>query len=307
VSESPSSRSRAGFAFGLVAYTWWGLIPLYFRQVKHISAWEILANRIVWSILILVGLTTVLGNWSAVRTAFRTRKVVRMLALSATLLAINWLLYIYSTIIGKVAEASLGYYMLPLVNAFLGTMFLGERLRAAHYPALVLIAIGVMIPTIAVQDFPWLGVLLAITFGLYGLVRKMAPVDSVTGLMTESTLLLPFSLGYMLYLASVGRGRFGVEMNESLWLMAGGIATVVPLVTFAMAVKRLPLVALTFIQFISPTVQLLLAVLVLNEVRYWYDWAAAGCVLTAVSIFLVDAALKERPPSVESPSEPLDA
>lgn len=289
-----ASGTRAGYLFGLVAYLWWGLVPLYFLQVRDVPPAEILAHRIVWSILVLAGLTTVLGNWKAVAAALRSPKLLRTLALSALLLACNWLLYIYATVSHRVAEASLGYFMMPLVNAFLGTVFLGEKLRPLHYPALALVALGVVFPIAAVGSFPWLAVSLTISFGLYGLVRKLAPIDSSTGLMVESLVLLPASAAYLTYLGWTGGGSFGPDAALNGWLVASGIVTVVPLVAFALSIRRLPLLAVSFIQFLSPTVQLLLAVLYLKEERGWADWAASGCVWAAVGVFIADAVWQVR-------------
>lgn len=298
-----TASTRAGYLFGLVAYTWWGLIPLYFQQVKGTPAAEILAHRIVWSIAVLAGLTTVTGNWAAVRRVLGSWSLVRTLALSAALLAVNWLLYIWATVSGQVGQASLGYYMMPLVNAFLGTVFLGERLRSAHYPALALVACGVLVPAAVSGAFPWLAVSLTVSFGLYGLVRKTAPVDSATGLMVESLVMLPASGGYLLYLTLTGTGTFGPDPERNVWLMLSGVVTVVPLVTFALSIRRLPLLAVSFIQFVSPTVQLLLAVFYLHEKREWTDWAASGFVWAAVLLFVADAVMQTRRPRVSRDPE----
>ena len=294
MSDSSTASVRSGYLFGLIAYTWWGLITLYFLFVRHVPAQEILAHRIVWSIGVLAILTTYLGNWKAVVALLRSRRLMLILALSAGLLALNWLLYIYAVVHGNVAEASLGYFMMPLVNAFLGTVFLGEKLRPAHYPALAIVAIAILIPSIAAMSFPWLAVSLTISFGFYGLVRKVTPVDSATGLMGETLILLPFSAAYLVYLSAIGTGSFGPDLRLNGLLALSGVVTVVPLVAFAIALKRLELLAISFIQHVSPTVQLLIAVLVLNETRQWYDWAALACVWVAVAIIVADAVLQRR-------------
>lgn len=268
------------------------MVPLYFSALKshEVPAGEILAHRIVWSLPIMLIITAITGAWKPLRDVFRSRRLLLLIALSSTLLAINWLLYIYATVVGKVVEGSLGYYMLPLVNAFLGTVFLGEKLRPAHYPALAIIVIGLCIPFVVAGKFTWLAVTLPITFGLYGFVRKAMAVDSLSGLTIESAMMLPFALGGLVYLGSTGVGHFGSSWNLNALLIFSGIVTVAPLLTYIMSIRRLPLVAMSFLQFISPTTQLLIALLVLGETPPWYVWAACLCVGVAVMIFLVDAA-----------------
>ncbi len=288
------AQFRTGLAFGMVAYLWWGLIPIYFRQLARVNPGEILAHRIVWAVVLLAAGVVLTGGWRAVRAALASRKLVLTLLTSALLLAVNWLLYIHATVSGRVVDASLGYYMLPLVNAFLATMFLGETLRPVHYPALALVAIGVVAPAVWLGVVPWIAVTLAVSFGFYGLVRKMAPVDSFTGLTVETVLLLPAALGYLLYLDTTGRVKFGQDGVETGLLLLGGVMTVVPLLTFTLAIRRLPLLALNLIQVISPTMQLLVAVYWNHELVPPAMWAALGCVWAGVGIFIADAALRGR-------------
>jgi chloramphenicol-sensitive protein RarD len=284
---------RAGYLLGLFAYSWWGLVPLYFAQVKHVAPEEILAHRITWSVPLMLGLTALVGAWRELARVLRSSRLLLTLLLSSVLLSANWLLYIYAAVTGQLTEASLGYYMMPLVNAFLGAVVLGERLRPAHYPALALVALGVVIPFAAAGTFTWLAVALPITFGLYGLVRKQAPVDSMTGLTVETLLLSVPSVALLTWRATEGRGHFDSPTDLGL-LMFGGIVTVVPLLTFTLAIRRLPLIAISFLQFVSPTLQLLLAVMVLGESVGWSMWAAIGCVWAAVVIFVADAVSRLR-------------
>lgn len=296
MSDHAAARFRSGLLFGLIAYIWWGLVPLYFAALKHfnVSAWEILAHRIAWSLPVMLVLTTLNAGWDDLFRVLRDRRLVLTLLLSATLLAVNWLLYIYATVTNRVAEASLGYYMMPLVNAALAPIFLGERLRPAHYPALALVAMGVAIPIIAAGTFTWLAVALPITFGFYGLVRKKVPVESQTGLTVETLLLLPPSFGFLCYLWSTGQNHFGDELGLSSLIAFSGIVTVVPLLTFTLSLRRLPLLAISFIQFLSPTVQMLLAITVLGESLTLDRIAAFVCIWLAVAIFITDAVRQTR-------------
>lgn len=288
--QHTSGAYRSGILFGLVAYVWWGLVPLYFREVKHVPAAEILAHRIVWSVVLLAALTALIGGWADLRRVLTSRRLVLTLLLSSVLLAGNWLMYIYATVTGRVAEASLGYYMMPLVNAFLATVFLGERLRPAQYPALALVAVGVALPFIVAGEFTWLAVVLPVTFGFYGLVRKRVAVDSLTGLTVESLLLAVPSAGYLAWAGVAGKGAFGPDWRLNGLLLLGGVITVVPLLTFTLSLRRLPLLAVSFIQFLSPTVQFFLAVYLFGEPMPPERWAAIGCVWAAVAIFVADAA-----------------
>lgn len=290
-----AARFRAGIFFGLIAYLWWGGVPLYFVKLKHLPAGEILAQRISWSLPVLLILVVCSGGLHDLfRTLAKPRLVLVLLA-SSVFLAANWLLYIHATVTGRVTEASLGYYMMPLVNAALATAFLGERLRPLQYPALALVALGVAVPVLAGETFTWIAVSVPISFGLYSLIRKLAPVDSVTGLTVESLLMLPPSLGYLLWLNSQDKGHFGTDANLDGLLAVSGIITIVPLIAFNLALKRLPLLAVSFMQFISPTVQMLLAVSVLGEPPLSLArMAAFGCVWIAVAIFIGDAMWQRR-------------
>jgi chloramphenicol-sensitive protein RarD len=293
--STPPSHLRTGLLFGVIAYACWGAVPLYFAQLRHVPALEILAHRISWSLPLLLGVVALTpGGFAGLWRVLRTPTLVLGLLGSAVLLSGNWLLYIYATVSNQVAEASLGYYMMPLANAFLATVFLGERLRRLHYPALALIAVGVAIPLVAAGKFTWLALALPFTFGLYGLARKKMPVDSSTGLAVETLLLSVPCVAYILVHANWGDGLFLNHLPTTGWLMLGGVVTVVPLFTYILSVRRLPLLTQSFIQFISPTVQLLLAVGVLGEQMTWDRWAAMGCVWAAVAVFIADAVLSTR-------------
>jgi chloramphenicol-sensitive protein RarD len=289
-----AARYRSGLAFGLIAYGWWGLVPLYFAQLKDLPAGEILAHRIVWSLPIMLGLTALAGGWADLFRVLRDRKLVLVLLASSTLLAVNWLLYIYATVTNRVAEASLGYFMMPLVNAALATAFLGEKLRPAHYPALSLVALGVAIPSAWNGYFPWLAVSVTVSFGFYGLIRKKVPVESSTGLTVETLLLTVPSLAYLVYLAAVGQNHLGSGRRLDALIAVSGVITVVPLLAFTLSLRRLPLLAVSFLQFVAPTVQMLLAVGVLGETLTPDKLAAFVCIWAAVLIFLGDALRQAR-------------
>ncbi len=299
MSDPAAAKFRSGLAFGLVAYLWWGAVPLYFAALKTFglnSAYEILAHRIAWSLPLMVVLVGLVGGWADVFRVLRDRRLVLTLLLSSALLATNWLLYIYATVTNRVTEASLGYFMMPLINAALATFFLGEKLRPAQYPALALVAVGVAVPALAGGYFPWLAMSLTVSFGLYGLVRKQVPVESLTGLTVETILMLPASLGFLIYLTANGENHLGENWRLNGLIIFSGIVTVVPLLSFTLSIRRLPLLAISFIQFLSPTVQMIIAVTLLGERdRLTPEVIAAfACVWAAVAIFIGDAIWQAR-------------
>jgi chloramphenicol-sensitive protein RarD len=309
VGDPAAVQFRSGMTYGLVAYTWWGLVPLYFAALAalQVPAWEILAHRITWSLPVMAALTFLAAGGRDLLRVLRSPKLLLVLGCSAVFLAINWLLYIYATVTHRVTDASLGYYMMPLVNAAFATLFLKEKLRPAHYPALALVGVGVAIPCIAVGYLPWLAVALPVTFGFYGLVRKIAPVDSLTGLTVETILLLPASAGFLLYLTANGQNH----MTPNDWglnalIAFSGIVTVVPLLTFTLALRRLQLLAISFMQFISPTVQMLIAVLWLDEPLSPDRVAAFACIWTAVGIFIADSVWQVRQKRVSVKAAPMN-
>ncbi|MCZ2340721.1 MAG: EamA family transporter RarD [Bacteroidales bacterium] len=291
--ETTGGSLRSGVMFGMVAYMSWGVVPLYFHQINQVPALEILAHRIVWSIVVLLAVCTVFRLWPDLIRVLGNRKLVLMLASGSLFLAANWLLYIYATVTHRVTEAGLGYFMMPLVNAALAMTFLGERLRPAHYPALVLVALGVAVPFLWTGSFTWIAVALPVTFGFYSLIRKQVPVGGLTGLAVETVILLIPSVAYLLIEGAAGRGSYGTEnTNLSLLLMLSGIVTVIPLAAFAISVRRMPLIANSFIQFVSPTMQLLIALVWIGEEIPPERWAAIVFVWVAVAIFLADATWK---------------
>ncbi len=293
--QNSTSTFRDGLIFGLIAYIFWGMIPLYFAQVSDVPAEELLAHRIVWSLGILLALTAFrTGATADVRRVMQSRRLLLLLLLSATLLAVNWLLYISATVMHRVTEASIGYFMMPLVNAFYARIFLGEQLRPAHYPALAVIALGVVAASILQGSFTWLAVALPVTFGFYGLVRKKIPVESMTGLTIETLLLFVPSTAFLLLRATSGESAFGPNRSTNIWLMLSGVATVIPLLTYTLSIRRLPLLTQSFIQFLSPTVQFLIAVVVLHEAITTSTIVAMVCVWIAVMIFIADAVILAR-------------
>ena len=288
------NRHRGGMGLGVAAYLLWGVLPLYFKAVDHVGALEIVAHRIVWSLFFLAALATWWKKWPAIRQAFATPRVVMTLALTATLIGINWLVYIYAVVSGHVLEGSLGYYLNPLVNVLLGVFLLKEKLSTAQKGAVFLAAVGVAILAAGAGGAIWISLTLAASFALYGFLRKVAPVDSLEGLSIETILLLPIALGYILWLQANGTGNFLDSRGTDTLLILGGAITAIPLLLFTAAARRLPYSTLGFLQYIAPSLQFLLAVLVFGEPLTRSHIVCFAAIWAALVIFVFEGIRKGR-------------
>lgn len=282
-----AGTTRAGLLYGLAAYGWWGLVPLYFKAIDRIPPLEILAQRIVWSMLFLAVLLRAVGRWNEVKRCFHRPMIWTFLA-TTLLIAANWYVFILSVERKQVVQTSLGYFITPLMNVGLGMFFFRERLRRLQWLALTLAVAGVLIFALAHHELPWLALSLAGSFGLYGLLRKTLPVDGLIGLSVESLLLLPVAGGYLLWqLEHQALGQYGWQFD--VLLLFSGVVTAVPLMCFAQAVRRLPLTTVGFLQYLSPSLSFLLAVLVFQEPFEDIKWVSFAFIWTALAIFSVDA------------------
>jgi len=257
---------RRGYILGLSAYVIWGLFPMYFKAIQAVPSLEIIVHRAIWSALFGALLLLVWKHPGWLRELIDHPKRFAVLALSGSLIAANWLIYVWAVNNGRMLEASLGYYINPLVNVMLGMLLLGERLRRLQWAAVLLAAAGVAQQLWQVGSLPWVSLALALTFASYGLIRKKAPVAALPGLVVETWLLLPLAIGWILFhpAAMSSQPAFWTT-SEALWLMAAGPVTLIPLVCFNAAARHLPFATLGFLQYIAPTLVLLLAVLVYGE------------------------------------------
>jgi len=268
-----------------LSYGLWGLVPLYFKLVSSVAPQEVVAQRIVWSFVLLSLVLTLVGRWHEVLPALRSRPVMTALATSTLLLAFNWFVYIYAVSTNQVVEASVGYFLNPLVNVVLGVVVLKEHLRRWQVASVVLAAIGV-----AILGVPWIAVSLALSFAFYGLLRKQVAVDGLLGLFVETLLLVPLALGFVLYLKVQGASAFVVsDPSMCLKLAASGIVTCVPLLLFAAAARRLRFATLGFLQYIAPTIQFLIAVLIFRELLSTAKVVSLSLIWTAVGIYSLDS------------------
>lgn len=255
------TEHNRGLVFALIAYLIWGAFPLFFSLFKGLPAMEVLAHRIAWSAIFVAIIISVTGKWHRVKTAITNKPLLLALCCSTTFVAINWGLYIWAAMNGRAVEASLGYFIHPLVSVGLGVFFLKESLSSYQKIALSLAVIAVIYKVVSSGVLPWISLSLAISFALYGLVRKQTNVDTVTGLMIESTLALPLTLLYFLFAPVL---HFGFNQQGGLFVLAG-VLTAIPLLAFAAAARRISLSMIGFMMYLNPTLQLLGAVLILGE------------------------------------------
>lgn len=256
------SQTRLGIAMGLGAYVIWGLLPLFIRALHPLPVADILAHRIIWSLAILLVLATIMHRWAAIRATLRTPRYLLALFASTLLIASNWMIYVYSVNSGHTLQASLGYFINPLVNVLLGVIVLRERIGKPETVAILLAAAGVVALAVQQGGIPLIPLGLALSFGLYGLVRKMIGLGPVEGLLIETGILLPLAAGWLLTTPNAA----ALAGAPPLWmLIASGFVTTIPMLLFAGAANRMRYSELGLLQYIGPTLQLLIAVLVFGE------------------------------------------
>jgi chloramphenicol-sensitive protein RarD len=286
---------RAGALCAVAAFLIWGLFPLYWKQLAAVPALEVVAHRSVWAFAFVALWVTLRGGWRGVAAAGLDRRTLGFLAAAAVLIGANWLLYIWAVTHDRVMEASLGYYVNPLVSVLLGVAVLGERLSRGQGLAVTLAGLGVAVLTLGYGSFPWIALALASSFGLYGLVRKKVAADAVSGLLWETAILTPAALGYLWLLGTRGTGAFGTDARTSLLLVLGGAVTALPLALFAHGARALPLSTIGLIQYLSPSLQFLQAVLLYREPFTPTHAVAFACIWTALALFSWDLRRRLQP------------
>jgi chloramphenicol-sensitive protein RarD len=290
------SRRTAGLLAGIGAYGTWGLIPGYFKAVAAAPPLELLAHRVVWALILLLVLLKQQGRLGELREALRPGRTLVMLSASTVLIAINWLVYIWAVVGGRVLEGSLGYFINPLVNVVLGVLVLKEKLEPPVVWAVAMAGLGVAWLTLSIGHPPWVSLTLAFSFGSYGLLRKLAPVGAVVGLAVETLLLFPFALGFLVWARESGRLTFlAGDLGLDALLVLAGPLTAIPLLLFTAAARRLPLSTLGFIQYLSPTLQFLLAVFLWGEPLGPERVVAFACIWSGLLIFAVHSLRRGAP------------
>jgi len=280
---------KKGTIYAAFSYIFWGILPIYWKWLQHVSADEILANRILWSFVFMVILLVVTKKWNqfvnTLKNIKTNRKIVLSLIVASIFVTMNWFIYIWAVNADHIVEASLGYYINPLISILLGVFVLKERLGIIQIISFLLAAIGVIILTLSYGHFPWIAFGLAITFGLYGLVKKVIKVDSSIGLTLETMTVTPFAIIYLAYLSIKGNLTvFSGSVETDLLLIGGGVVTATPLLFFAKGAQAIPMYLLGFLQYISPTIMLILGVFFYGEHFTKAHMWAFVCIWSAIII-----------------------
>jgi chloramphenicol-sensitive protein RarD len=277
------------------AYVLWGLLPVYWKWLQHVPAPQVLCHRILWSFISLLAVILITNKRNAFKIVIFNPRVLRVYAMAAILISINWLTYIWAVNAGFIVETSLGYFINPLLSVLLGVILFRERLRPWQWTAIILATAGVLYLTFTYGTLPWIALILAVTFGLYGLVKKTAPLGSLYGLTVETGILLVPAIIFLIYSDRVGQGViFHAGIISDMLLMGAGIITAVPLLLFSSAARRIPLSMIGILQYIAPTLQFLLGVFVYNEPFTVVKLIGFGIVWIALIIYGVEGYLVYR-------------
>ncbi|HEY5718642.1 MAG TPA: EamA family transporter RarD [Motiliproteus sp.] len=295
----PTEQTQ-GFILGIAAYSIWGLFPLFFNLLSAIEPTQVLLHRVLWSCLFVGLLLTLRGGWGALKSRLGDAGLWRALTLSSLLIATNWLIFIYAVSQKQVLSSSLGYFITPLVSAALAVLFLGEPLTRGRQVAIALALFAIAWQLFKLDQLPWIPLSLALSFGIYGLVRKQAPIDALAGLFLETLLLVPAALGYWLWLIAVDNSQFSRSTPDLLLLLASGVVTALPLLAFAAAAKRLSLMTVGFMMYLNPTLQFLTAIVLFGEPFTSDQLISFGCVWAALLVFSLDA-VRHRQASLRAP------
>ncbi len=286
---------RDGLLYSILAYTTWGLGPIYFKAIAEVPPSEVLAHRIVWSIVFLFAASLVLKNTGEIKAALTSWKALKYLGITTVLIAVNWYSFIWSIENRQVLQASLGYFINPLITVLLGALFLKEKLRRPAQISIIFAAVGVVLIIAKSAVLPVAGLVLAVTFAFYALLRKIAPVEAVPGLTVETTLLGPLALGYLFWLGHNNAIVFGnTTTGINLLLAAAGPVTSLPLIWFAKGTRRLQLSTVGFLQYISPSLHFLLAVAIYGEPFGVVHLLAFLFIWTGLAIFTLDSFKRAR-------------
>jgi chloramphenicol-sensitive protein RarD len=289
------STRRQGLVYGLGAYLLWGVFPLYFPLLEPTTPLEILAHRIVWSLLVLLVVLTVMGKWSWIRPLLRDRRRMWLLPGAAVTIALNWGVYIYGVNSDQVVQTSLGYFINPLVSVLFGVVLLGEHLRRWQWAAVALGAVAVVVLTIDYGGLPWIALTLAISFGTYGLLKKTLDMGAVESLSAETAILTPFAATYLAVLMVNGSSAMQTEGSDMVALLAAlGVITAIPLLLFGAAATRIPLTWIGLLQYTAPVLQFLIGVLVYDEPMPASRWVGFALVWSALAVLAVDSVLAVR-------------
>lgn len=289
--QPPKNAGAVGIAYALAAYLLWGLTPIYWKALRAIPGPEVLAQRMIWALLFVAILIAIFRQWRGVRRVIGSWRRLVPLMVTSVLVSFNWGVYIWAVNADHILEASLGYFINPLVNVLLGVVFLGERLRPWQGLAVLLAVGGVVNLTLSLGVFPWISLSLAVSFGFYGLIRKIVPTEPLVGLSCETALVLPVALAYLAYLSVTGTAA-AHDADLGLWLLliGSGVVTALPLLWFAQAAKRLQYTTIGLVQYVAPSLHFALAVFLYGETFTDAHLITFACIWGGLVIYTVDSA-----------------
>lgn len=284
-----------GLWYAIGAYVVWGVLPVYWKALQHVPAVQLVSHRIVWSCVLLCGMLLLAHQWREFRTAISSPRVWGIYFIAALLIGLNWYVYVWAVNAGFIIETSLGYFINPLLSVALGVIFLRERLRPWQWMPVGLAAVGVLYLTFIYGALPWIALLLAFFFGVYGLIKKAAPLNAFHGLTLETMILLPIALGYLFLVERAGEGAFlHLGWRSDILIMGAGLATTVPMLLFASAARRIPLALVGVLQYIAPTLQFLIGVCVYKEAFDSSRLIGFSIIWTALLLFGIEGAWMRR-------------
>ena len=291
--------ARKGATYVALAYTLWGFFPIYWKVLSGISALQLICHRIVWSVAVLAFMVARSGEWTTLRKAARSRRTLCIYTVAAIAIAVNWLLFVWAVSVNQIVQISLGYFINPLLSVVLGLLVFGERLRKLQWVSVALAAAGVIYLTVALQALPWIGLVLAVTFGTYGLMKKMATLGAVPGLALETGILFVPATLFLITEEIAGRGALGRSgLLRDLLMLGAGPVTTLPLLLFAAGVQRIPLSLVGMLQYINPTMQISIAVLLFNEPFTRAQLTGFGLVWGALVLFAIEGYATHRWPQL---------
>lgn len=291
-----------GIWYGIAAYAMWGFFPIYWKLLHDVPALQLLGHRIAWSFILLLAYVLLTRQWNDFRSVAFDRKTLAIYAVAGVLLSLNWLIYVWGVNAGFIVETSLGYFINPLLSVLFGVIFLREKLRPMQWLPVIIAAIGVTYLTITYGQLPWIAISLAVTFGLYGLVKKLSPLGSVFGLTLETGIVFPAALIYLIVVQWNGTGGFlHTGSTVDLLLIGAGVVTTIPLLMFASAAKEIPLNMIGVLQYFAPTIQFLIGVFIYKEPFDTQRLIGFGIVWLALIIFWVENVRAHRTPVASIP------
>jgi chloramphenicol-sensitive protein RarD len=279
-------NTTTGIGYAIAAFLSWGILPLYWKALKHVGALQILAHRFIWSFILVALLLTCLGQWKSLKIVLTQPKKLAAVMIGSILVCANWGIYIWAVNTNHMVDASLGYYINPLLSVALGMLILRERLNICQWAALGIAIAGVLFLTFEYGKIPWIALALAMTFGFYGLVKKMAGIEAIVGLALETAFLIPLAVGYLLWMEHLGSGVFGHgTWPVNLLLMGAGVVTALPLLWFSRATQTVPLSIVGFTQYLTPTMTLILGLFLYHEPFTMIQLLGFGFIWVALVIF----------------------